>query len=122
MYTRITRHTGEPRVRLAVAITLMALAAGLAASGAARAGEHGITVRYSTATLEAPASAGMLYGRLEAAAADVCESSGRRSLERARLEARCTADALDRAVEGIGSRLLSQIHADRGNGTRVAKR
>lgn len=122
MYTRITRHTGEPEPRLALIATLLGLLAAFAVAGAARAGDGGVTVRYHATDLQDVLLAGKLYGRLEAAAEQSCSAPGRRSLARMAAERECTAEALERAIRTIDSPVLSNIHAASDGATKLARR
>lgn len=126
MYTRITRHTGEPEPRLAIIATLAGLLAAaalvIATAGTANAGEHGVVVRYHPADLQDSAHAAALYERLEAAAERSCTDPGRRSLARIVAERACASEALERAVESVGSPVLSGIHEAKNGKTTLASR
>jgi UrcA family protein len=122
MYTRITRHTGEPDARLAIVATLVGLFAALAVAGTARAAENGVVVRYHSTELQNGRLAGDLYARLETAAERSCTTPGRRSLARMAAERACVGEALDRAVQTIDSPVLSAIHAAKDSGTQLARR
>lgn len=122
MYTRITRHTGEPDARLAIVATLIGLFAALAVAGTARAAGNGVVVRYHATELQNGHLAGQLYGRLEAAAEQSCTTPGRRSLARMTAERACIGDALERAVRTIDSPVLSAIHAEKDGSTQLARR
>jgi UrcA family protein len=122
MYTRITRHTGEPDPRLALIATLVGLLAAFAVTGAAHAGDSGITVRYHTTELQDRLLAGKLYARLETAAEQSCSTPGRHSLARMAAERECAGEALERAVRTIDSPVLSSIHAASDGNTKLARR
>lgn len=122
MYTRITRHTGEPDPRLALIATLAGLLAAFAVGGAAHAGDDGVTVRYHATELQDGRLAVKLYARLEAAAERSCSAPGRRSLARMAAERECTGEALEHAVRTIDSAVLSSIHAASDGSTKLARR
>jgi UrcA family protein len=123
MYTRITRHTGEPQARLALVVTLAGLLAAFAITGTAHAGEDGVVVRYYTSELQDGRLAGNLYARLENAAERSCAAAPRRlPLARLIAERECVAEALERAVTRLDSPVLSSIHQARSDKTRLARR
>lgn len=122
MYTRITRHTGEPNTRLAVVVTLAGLLAASAITATAHAGDDGVVVRYHASELLEGRLAGKLYARLEAAAEKSCAVAPRRlPLAAVIAERACVEDALERAVRRLDSPVLSSIHRARDDKTRLAR-
>jgi UrcA family protein len=91
--------------RLRFPIALAAALAGL--STAASASE--VSFRFHADDLTDPSS---LYERMADAAAEACETSGRRGLWSARADAACAADLLDDFVADAGSAALAAIHAE----------
>ena len=121
MFTRITRFTGEPDVRSGMLITAVGLIVALALCSGAIAGERSVTVRYHASDLDSLHLAEKLYERVEQAAVDACTTPGRRSLQRMKAEEKCAAEALQQAIAGTDSQLLSRIHTMRHPATKVAK-
>lgn len=105
------------RAALAVALTTVSL---LIASAPARAAERTgdeaplqFVVRYTDLDLQTEAGALALYTRISTAARRVCPDEGSRNLQWLAAIRACRAQAIDRAVSGIGSEKLAAIHAAR---------
>jgi UrcA family protein len=96
--------------QLALSISL-ALAATSAPVLAERAAPPQVAVAYGDLDLAQPSDARALYGRIRAAAREVCApASGRGAAQQVAWNA-CRRDALDRAVAALGSDSIARLHA-----------
>lgn len=101
----------RPAAFFAAIVSLLPSAAVLGASAAevARGSTPSKTVSFADLDMSKPAGAETLYNRIRSAARFVCRGL-------ANLDAgKCRADAVEAAVEGVGSRLLTELHATKTN-------
>jgi UrcA family protein len=106
MQIRTSRNT------VAAAAVFLALS-GLSAIGTANIPELTIEserVSYADLNLNKSADAQTLYARLRRAAENVCGDLRRKSLQEMVVERECKESALERAVNEVGNRQLSDIH------------
>jgi UrcA family protein len=95
----------------------------LAAAPAFAAGDQGpsVTVRFADLDISRPDDARELLSRIERGAKRVCQSNGIAGYPTYRTAVRqCIGEAVERAVEGVGSPQLSAVY--RGDGREVASR
>ena len=95
-------------------VTLAATAlAGIAATGSAMAADDNLTIRYKSYMLDSTAAATDLYAAIESKVENYCDINGLRSPADHRIEAKCVATMLDKAVASIDNDRLSAIHEGR---------
>ena len=93
---------------LAGAITLCALEA------TARASDEGLpkrTVSYADLDISQPAGAKVLYGRIQAAANQVCEFGAYWEMSTRQKQRDCINEVIDKAIKDVHSPALSALHA-----------
>ena len=83
---------------------------------AERQGVLSTTVQYADLDLTTSSGVQQLYRRIDGAAERVCGTYDQRSLARRADWKRCYAEAVDSAVEKIGSPQLSQLHETKSPG------
>ena len=104
------------RLRTAMAFTVLAACTALGAVGsahAATAGSPAITVRYSDLNLSTEQGSLALYGRIVAAAREVCIVEGISDLTAVVAAKRCREQAIARAVRDVDSPMLAAVYAER---------
>jgi len=111
-------HTNTQKTRMLVVMTALAATAGMTATAqagdAARANPRydSVVVQYSDLDLNGIAGNKVLYARLSAAAERACgREPDSRDLRRRMQYRTCYDNALNRAVDKIGSRELQALHA-----------
>lgn len=108
--------TPKPRGRLRTSMAL-SLLAGCAASGAigsahaASADAAALTVRYSDLNLSTQEGARILYGRIVAAAYQVCAADNMLDLDAMATARVCREQVIAKAVRDINSPTLALVHA-----------
>ncbi len=104
------------RVRTATAFALLAACVSVAASGAAHAGANSaeapaLKVRYNDLDLATEHGSLALYGRIVAAAAQVCAADDIRDLGAVAAARACRQQAIARAVREVHSARLAAVYA-----------
>jgi UrcA family protein len=79
------------------------------------------TVKFADLNITSEAGAKVLYGRIRAAARDVCEASGGRDLFLAAAAHACIEKAIDKAVKDVNSPVLTSLRFGSG-GVRLASK
>jgi UrcA family protein len=107
---------GQP-LALSVSLVFISLSAPAHAEPAA---PKSVAVRYGDLDLSRPVAVQTLYARIRAASRKVCAAAeGRGAARQAEWNA-CRREALDRAVESLGSDAVARVHAAHvGNGGRL---
>ena len=100
-------------------ITLVAMVGLFAAGQLPAAEQHSVTVKYHDLDLSPPAGARALYGRITAAARQVCGYEGRSFTDHA-FWSGCYRGAVTDAVAKVGSPLLTAVHTGRPADVSVA--
>jgi UrcA family protein len=72
------------------------------------------TVGYADLNISQMAGAKVLYRRIEAAARQVCPIGDARNLSAQQTRGACVKQAVDDAVKGVNSPMLSSLHAGHG--------
>ena len=104
------------RLRTAMAFTVLAACTTLGAVGnahAADAGSPALTVRYSDLNLSTEQGSLILYGRILAAAHQVCTVEGIRDLRAVAAVKDCREQAIAQAVRDVNSPMLAAVYAER---------
>ncbi len=112
---RLVSRVWPTALRAGLAAILSAATLIIAAAPARAAGEDTpaqYVVRYTNLDLQTDAGASALYRRIAAAARQVCPDYSREPARVAAMRA-CRADAIERAVAGVGNERLAAIHAAR---------
>ncbi len=114
--TSATLSTGG-RLRAAMALSALAACAAIGAVGSAHAATAGsppaIKVRYADLNLSTEQGSIALYGRIVAAAHEVCAADVFRDLRAAAAAKTCAAEAIARAVRDVNSPMLASVYAAR---------
>ena len=113
--TSATLSTGG-RLRAALALSALAACAAIGAVGsahAATAGSPAVKVRYSDLNLSTEQGSIVLYGRIVAAAHEVCAADVFRDLRAVAAAKTCAAEAIARAVRDVNSPMLASVYAAR---------
>lgn len=103
-------------MRAAVAYTVLATCAAIGALGSAHAADAdspALTVRYSDLNLSTEQGSLVLYGRIVAAAQQVCAVDDIRDLRAFNAAKRCRAQAIANAVRDVNSPMLASVYAAR---------
>jgi UrcA family protein len=107
------------RTRLYTAIyCTLGTAALCALSASAQAADQDVpskTVKFADLNITSEAGAKVLYGRIRAAARDVCEPSGGRDLVLAAAAHACIEKAIDKAVKDVNSPVLTSLRFGSGD-------
>lgn len=104
------------RLRAAVACTVIAACAAVGAVGsahAATADSPALKVRYSDLNPSTEQGSLVLYGRIVAAAHQVCAVDDIRDLKAVRAARSCREQAIAQAVRDVGSPMLASVYAAR---------
>ena len=104
------------RLRTAVAFTVLAACAAIGAVGSARAAtadSPALKVRYSDLNLSTEQGSLALYGRIVAAAHQVCTAEGIRDLRAVAAVKDCREQAIAQAVRDVNSPMLAAVYAER---------
>ena len=107
---------GSGRLRAAVAFTVLATCTAIGAIGSARADTaepRALKVGYSDLNLSTEQGSLVLYGRIVAAAHQVCAVDDIRDLRGMRAEKLCTEQAIAQAVRDVNSPALASVYAAR---------
>ena len=111
--TSATLNPGR-RLRTAVAFTVLATCAAVGAIGSAHAANSpALTVRYSDLNLSTEQGSLALYGRIVAAAHQVCTAEGIRDLRAVAAVKDCREQAIAQAVHAVNSPMLASVYAER---------
>ena len=108
----MTSATFNPGRRLRNAMAFTVLAA-CTAIGAANAASPALTVRYSDLNLSTEQGSLALYGRIVAAAHQVCTVEGIRDLRAVAAVKDCREQAIAQAVRDVNSPMLASVYAER---------
>jgi UrcA family protein len=103
-------------LRAAVAVTALAACAAIGSVGSARAATvepPAVKVRYSDLNLSTEQGSLILYGRIVAAAHEVCAVDVFRDLRAVAASRACAAEAIARAVRDVNSPMLASVYAAR---------
>jgi UrcA family protein len=112
----MTSATLAGRMRAAVACTVLATCTAVGALGsahAANADSPALTVRYSDLNLSTEQGSLVLYGRIVAAAQQVCVVDDIRDLRAFNAAKLCRAQAIAKAVRDVNSPMLASVYAAR---------
>lgn len=104
------------RLRNTVACTVLAAGAAIGAVGSARADTAdapALTVRYADLNLSTEQGSLVLYGRIVAAARQVCAVDDIRELQLFKAAKACREEAIARAVRDVNSPMLASVYAAR---------
>ena len=105
------------RLRTALACTVLTACTAIGAIGSAHAadaaGVPALTVRYSDLNLSTEQGSLALYGRIVAAAHQVCTIVDIRDLRATAAVGACRDQAVARAVRDVNSPMLAAVHAER---------
>ncbi len=104
------------RLRAAVALTALAACTAIGAVGdahAASADSPALKVRYSDLNLSTEQGSLALYGRIVAAARQVCAVDDIRDLQAVVAARTCRARAIAQAVRDVNSPMLASVYAER---------
>jgi UrcA family protein len=96
-----------------VAALAFSVLSGLSSIGNATLGAvevKSVPVSYADLNLTGSEGQSSLYQRLKVAAGQVCGEAEGRDLQQVRAQRKCTEEALDEAVEKVGSEGLTAIH------------
>jgi UrcA family protein len=118
--TSATLHRGR-RLRPALAFSALATCAALGLVGpthAASGDAPAVTLRYSALSLSTEQGALALYGRIVAAAHEVCAADNMLDLNAMATARVCRERVVAKAVRDIHSPLLASVHTARGGASR----
>ena len=104
------------RLRTAMAFTVLAACTAIGAVGsahAANAESPALMVRYSDLNLSTERGSLALYGRIVAAAHQVCDLGDNRDLRAVAAAHACRDEAIARAVRDVNSPMLAAVYAGR---------
>jgi UrcA family protein len=104
------------RLRTTVACTVLAAGAAIGAVGSAHANTAdapALTVRYGDLNLSTEEGSLVLYGRIVAAARQVCVIDDIRDLRAFHVAKACREEAIARAVRDVNSPMLASVYAAR---------
>lgn len=105
------------RLRTTVACTVLAAGAAIGAVGSAHANTADVvptlTVRYADLNLSTEQGSLVLYGRIVAAARQVCAIDDIRDLRAFNAAKACREEAIARAVRDVNSPMLASVYAAR---------
>jgi UrcA family protein len=104
------------RLRTAVAYTVLAACTALGAVGSAHAASADVPalkVRYSDLNLSTEQGSLALYGRIVAAAHQVCAVDDIRDLRAVNAAKACREEAIAQAVRDVNSPMLASVYAER---------
>jgi len=106
------------RLRTASAFALLAACLAVGATGAAHAATDAadapaLTVRYADLNLDTQQGSLALYGRIVAAAQQVCAAEDIRDLHAVAAARLCREQAIARAVRDVHSPMLASLYAER---------
>ncbi len=109
-------------MKLKLLIAVAAVASSLATLPALATDASSTEVRYGDLDLVSDAGTSALYSRLRHASRRVCGSADLRNLREYSAMQSCRVEALDRAVDDVGSARLSALHEGREAPTRFVER
>ena len=112
----MTSATLTGRMRAAVACTVLATCTAIGALGsahAANADSPALTVRYADLNLSTEQGSLVLYGRIVAAAQQVCVVDDIRDLRMFNAAKLCRQQAIAKAVRDVNSPMLASVYAAR---------
>jgi UrcA family protein len=104
------------RLRAAMVSTILATCTAIGAIGsaqAANADSPALRIRYSDLNLSSEQGSLALYGRIVAAAHQVCDFADNRDLHSVAAARACREQAIARAVRDVNSPMLAALYAER---------